>query len=90
MAISDHVIPIDEGPAVYYLATDGALIQLDEASDLTRMDERERAIARALVNYATTRLNRVELDAMVNAGMLDPAAVSRAPFSWPPRRASGK
>ncbi|MFN2636843.1 MAG: hypothetical protein ABR585_07450 [Gemmatimonadaceae bacterium] len=62
-----HVGP---GPALYYATTDGGVIRLDDVADLTRMTERERAIAAAVVDHARSRIATAGYDVMTGVARL--------------------
>ncbi|MFD0853380.1 hypothetical protein ACFQ07_14170, partial [Actinomadura adrarensis] len=48
-------MPVPKAPALVYVGTDGCCTVLDLA-DLTQMDERERVLCAALLEYALTRV----------------------------------
>lgn len=57
---SSNLITIctDGGPALWYVGSDGDINQID--SDVTRLNGREAALARALIDWTRPRLDYVE------------------------------
>ncbi|MEV0831463.1 MULTISPECIES: hypothetical protein [Streptosporangiaceae] len=52
------------GPALWYVATNEAIVRLDDEADLTQLPERERVIAAALVDHARQRISTADYELM--------------------------